>query len=62
MSKAMRIQVLAFESVNEVNILISGVNKVINSDHFSDSARQTAKEIRDELIKINTVFEATNNN
>ena len=63
MSKALKIQVLAFENKDEVNVLLRGLNTVIIDDnYFSDSTIKTAKEIRDELIKIVTIFEATNNN
>ena len=63
MSKAMKIQVLAFEDNDEVNLLINGLNEIIiDNDHYSDSAIQKAREIKDELIKISTIFQATNNN
>ena len=63
MSKAMKIQVLAFEDNDEVNLLINGLNKIIiDNNHYSDSAIQRARGIKDELIKISTIFEATNNN
>ena len=65
MSKAMKIQVLAFEDKNEVDILISGLNRIISyddGDYESGSAIKRAKEIKDELIKISTIFQATNNN
>ena len=63
MSKEMKIQVLAFEDSDEVNLLINGLNEIIiDNDHYSDSAIQKAREIKDELIKISTIFQATNNN
>jgi len=65
MSKALKIQVLAFEDKNEVDILISGLNRIIlydDGNHESGSTIKKAKEIRDELVKIVTIFEATNNN
>jgi len=65
MSKALKIQVLAFENKDEVMILIHGLKKLIdNMDDMGYSAlsMQTAKGILDELIKINAVFEAANNN
>jgi len=65
MSKALKIQVLAFENKDEVMILIHGLKKLIdNMDDMGYSAlsMQTAKGILDELIKINAVFETTNNN
>jgi len=64
MSKALKIQVLAFEDKDEVLILMHGLKKLIdNMDNmgYSDLSIQTAKEILDELIKINTIFEAANN-
>tara|TARA_Y100000593_G_scaffold39536_1_gene76370 strand:- start:181 stop:378 length:198 start_codon:yes stop_codon:yes gene_type:complete len=64
MSKAMKIQVLAFENKDEVLFLIQGLKKLIdNMDDmgYSDLSIQTAKGILDELIKINTIFEAANN-
>ena len=64
MSKALKIQVLAFENKDEVLILMHGLKKLIdNMDNmgYSDLSIQTAKEILDELIKINTIFEAANN-
>ena len=65
MAKALRIQVLAFENKDEVMILIHGLKKLIDSmDDMGYSALsiQTAKGILDELIKINAIFEAANNN
>ena len=65
MSKALKIQVLAFENKDEVLILMHGLKKLIdNMDDmgYSDLSIQTAKGILDELIKINAIFEATNNN
>jgi len=65
MSKAMKIQVLAFEDKNEVDILISGLNRIISYDdgnYESGSTIKRAKDIRNELIKISTIFETTNNN
>jgi len=63
MSKAMKIQVLALEDNDEVELLINGLNEIIiDNDHYSDSAIQKAREIKDELIKISTIFQATNNN
>ena len=64
MSKALKIQVLAFENKDEVMILIHGLKKLIDSmDDMGYSALsiQTAKGILDELIKINAIFENTNN-
>ena len=60
----MKIQVLAFENKDEVLFLIQGLKKLIdNMDDmgYSDLSIQTAKGILDELIKINTIFEAANN-
>ena len=65
MSKALKIQVLAFENKDEVMILIHGLKKWIdtmNDMAYSSSSIQTAKDILDELIKINAIFENTNNN
>ena len=65
MSKAMKIQVLALEDNDEVELLINGLNIIImfrDNNHYSDSAIQKAREIKDELIKISTIFQATNNN
>tara|TARA_R100000995_G_C3470670_1_gene118162 strand:- start:152 stop:349 length:198 start_codon:yes stop_codon:yes gene_type:complete len=65
MSKAMKIQVLAFEDKNEVDILISGLNRIISydtGDYESGSDIKRAKDIRNELIKISKIFKATNNN
>ena len=65
MSKAMKIQVLAFEDKNEVDILISGLNRIISSEqgkYESGSSIKRAKDIRNELIKISKIFQATNNN
>ena len=64
MSKALKIQVLAFENKDEVMILIHGLKKWIdtmNDMAYSSSSIQTAKDILDELIKINAIFENTNN-
>ena len=63
MSKAMKIQVLALEDNDEVELLINGLNEIIiDNDHYSNSAIQKARDIKDELIKISTIFQATNNN
>ena len=65
MSKALKIQVLAFENKDEVLILMHGLKKLIdNMDDmgYSDLSIQTAKGILDELIKINEIFETSNNN
>ena len=64
MSKAMKIQVLAFEDKDEVLFLIQGLKKLIdNMDNmgYSMLSIQKAEGILDELIKINTIFEAANN-
>lgn len=64
MSKAMKIQVLAFEDKDEVLFLIQGLKKLIdNMDNmgYTSLSIQKAKGILDELIKINTIFEAANN-
>ena len=64
MSKAMKIQVLAFEDKDEVLFLIQGLKKLIdNMDNmgYSNLSIQKAEGILDELIKINTIFEAANN-
>ncbi len=61
----MKIQVLAFEDKNEVDILISGLNRIISydtGDYESGSDIKRAKDIRNELIKISKIFKATNNN
>ena len=65
MSKALKIQVLAFENKDEVMILIHGLKKWIdtmNDMGYSSSSIQTAKDMLNELIKINAIFENTNNN
>lgn len=65
MSKALKIQVLAFENKDEVLILMHGLKKLIdNMDDmgYSDLSIQKAKGILDELIKINEIFETSNNN
>jgi len=65
MAKALKIQVLAFENKDEVMILIHGLKKYVNimdDMGYSSSSIEKAKEILDELIKINAIFEATNNN
>ena len=59
MSKAMKIQVLAFEDKDEVLFLIQGLKKLIdNMDNmgYTSLSIQKAKGILDELIKINTIF------
>ena len=64
MSKAMKIQVLSFEDKDEVLFLIQGLKKLIdNMDNmgYSNLSIQKAEGILDELIKINTIFEAANN-
>ena len=64
MSKALKIQVLAFENKDEVMILIHGLKKLIDAMDdmgYSPLSIQTAKDILDELIKINAIFENTNN-
>ena len=64
MSKAMKIQVLAFEDKDEGLFLIQGLKKLIdNMDNmgYSNLSIQKAEGILDELIKINTIFEAANN-
>lgn len=60
----MKIQVLAFEDKDEVLFLIQGLKKLIdNMDNmgYTSLSIQKAKGILDELIKINTIFEAANN-
>ena len=60
----MKIQVLAFEDKDEVLFLIQGLKKLIdNMDNmgYSNLSIQKAEGILDELIKINTIFEASNN-
>ena len=64
MSKALKIQVLAFENKDEVMILIHGLKKLIDAMDdmgYSPLSIQTAKDMLDELIKINAIFENTNN-
>ena len=64
MSKALKIQVLAFENKDEVLNLMHGLKKLIdNMDNmgYSNLSIQKAEGILDELIKINTIFEAANN-
>jgi len=64
MSKALKIQVLAFENKDEVMILIHGLKKLMDAMDdmgYSPLSIQTAKDILDELIKINAIFENTNN-
>ena len=64
MSKALKIQVLAFENKDEVMILIHGLKKLIDAMDdmgYSPLSIQPAKDILDELIKINAIFENTNN-
>ena len=64
MSKALKIQVLAFENKDEVMILIHGLKKLIDAMDdmgYSPLSIQTAKDMLDELIKINANFENTNN-
>ena len=63
MSKALKIQVLAFENKDEVMILIHGLKKLIDAMDdmgYSPLSIQTAKDMLDELIKINAIFENTN--
>ena len=65
MSKALKIQVLAFENKDEVLILMHGLKKLIdNMDNmgYTSLSIQKAKGILDELIKINEIFETSNNN
>ena len=65
MSKAMKIQVLAFEDKDEVLFLIQGLKKLIdNMDNmgYSNLSIQKAEGILDELIKINEIFETSTNN
>ena len=60
----MKIQVLAFEDKDEVLFLIQGLKKLIdNMDNmgYTSLSIQKAKGILDELIKINTIFDAANN-
>ena len=60
----MKIQVLAFEDKDEGLFLIQGLKKLIdNMDNmgYSNLSIQKAEGILDELIKINTIFEAANN-
>ena len=64
MSKALKIQVLAFENKDEVMILIHGLKKLMDAMDdmgYSPLSIQTAKDMLDELIKINAIFENTNN-
>jgi hypothetical protein len=63
--KSLKVQAVIFENKNEVTILIHGLKKYIdtmNDMGYSHSSIQTAKDILNELVKIKSIYEATNNN
>ena len=62
MSKALKIQVLAFEDHDEVKLIMSSLNKIKDDTTYPTQSRIKVRNILDELYKIDAIFENTNNN
>tara|TARA_R100000951_G_C2636531_1_gene179489 strand:- start:1429 stop:1626 length:198 start_codon:yes stop_codon:yes gene_type:complete len=65
MAKALKVQVLVFESVEEVEMVLNGLYRIKEADlvkYASTSSRKKLENLISEVSKINAIFEAQNNN